>query len=101
MTNHIVKALTATRKREWIDIFGTDKLPIQTAAKAKAHFPGFDRPQWCYMLDTSKLKPKQMGSLVLHLSNKFCYPLEWVMELLPTHGVPILTKGTAIHLDVK
>ncbi len=101
MTTHIVKALTATRKREWIDIFGTDKLPIQTAVKAKAHFPGFDQPQWYYMLDTTKLKSKQMGLLVLHLSNKFGYPLNWVMELLAQHEVPILAKGTAIHLNVK
>lgn len=101
MAKHIVKALTTTRRREWIDIFGTDKLPIQTVVKAKAHFPGFDRPQWCYMLDTSKLKSEQRGALVLHLADKFGYPIPWVIELLPRHGVPILAKGTAIHIDVK
>lgn len=101
MTTHIVKALTATRAREWMKIFDTDKLPIITAAKEKAYFPGYDRPQWCYMLNVRKLHPNQLTSLIRHLSVKFSYPIEWVLALLPIHGVPILAKGTAIHIAVK
>lgn len=101
MTQHIVKALTTIRAREWKEIFGTNKLPIESIHQAKAHFPGFDRPQSCYMLDTNRLTQEQWAKLTLHLSSKFGYSLAWVMTLLPIHGVPILAKGTATHIDVK
>lgn len=101
MSTHVVKALTTTRAREWKKVFGTDKLPIQSIHPTLAHFPGYVRPQRCYMLDTHRLTERQWSLLILHLAAKFSYPLLWVRTLLPIHGVPILAKGTAIHIATK
>lgn len=76
---------------EWAPVLGSDgdRLPVQSPIAKLANLPGFEEPQWVYMLATDQLTKGQLRQLADRLALKFGLPFDVAMAELRTHGIPI------------
>lgn len=84
-----------SRKREWIDILGTDTIPIKSPIPTWASLPDRD-DALIYELDLTTLTSEQRGRLVNHIARKFDFSPEEVENRLADEGVPILADDVVV-----
>lgn len=86
----------STRRAFWEKIFDGDTVPIISFIPQLATLPGFDEPQWAYMLDLKALSNEQRFRLIQALADKFCLLEGEVESSLHEHGVPILADDVIV-----
>lgn len=77
------------RKKEWMEILGTDTLPIKSILPTYVVLPGFEFMQAVYFLDVDFLEENEIDALKSFLAKKFDIDLKDVNVLFDEHGVPI------------
>jgi hypothetical protein len=84
------------RREEWLAIFGTDTMCVESPIPENATLPGLDGTQRIYKLDLAELTDEQRARLVEHIGHKFGLEVDEVNELLDVHGVPILADQCSV-----
>lgn len=83
------------RRAEWIDILGTDTVPVVSPIPHRASAPG--RPDSLfYRLDLTRVTPDQRARLVKHLAAKFGLLESAVERDMGDYQVPILADHTVL-----
>ena len=80
----------------WKAVFDGDRVPIVSFMPQMATLPGFDEPQWVYLLDLKAITDEQRQRLIGALADRFDLPLEVAASSLDVHGVPILADGVTV-----
>ena len=88
------------RYKEWLEVFGANRVPVTTAVPRKTDLPGKPGAEF-YLLDVAALTAEQRSRLVVHLSCKFNLPAEEVEASLDEHGLPILAEDVYVPIDYR
>ena len=91
-----VQVVDGKRKAFWMEVFGTDTLPVVGVVPQWATVPSREGPQLVYMLDLRVIGGEQRARLVGALAEKFGLPVEEVAGLLDVHGVPVLADDVVL-----
>ena len=91
-----VQVVDEGRREFWMDIFGTDTLPVVGVVPQWATVPSREGPQLVYMLDLRAIDGEQRARLVGALAEKFRLPVGEVAGLLDVHGVPVLADDVVL-----
>lgn len=86
------------RKEEFLKVFGTDTIMVKSMIPEYIITPNQEK-QLAYFLDLDSLTLEQRENLILHLSEKFNQPIEFVRKDLDNIGVPILTKDCILAIE--
>lgn len=98
MNNFATISDKSERYQEWIDVFGTDRIPIiNCMIPDRLNIRGIVRE--AYMIDLKKLSAEQMERMIDHISRKFAIPFKEVKAELPKIGVPILAEDVCVSTD--
>jgi hypothetical protein len=91
-----VRAVDSERRKKWLDVLGTDVLPIkdQEPAYYANLFDEGDEPQMSYVLDLGRLTNTQQHNLFAFFSKQTGYSIEAVsVSLLFYAGVALPVGG--------
>jgi hypothetical protein len=78
------------------EVFGDNRVPIETPIGEYALLPGLTGPQMIFKLALDQITPEQRARLVASLAQRFGYPESEVDSELDTHGVPILARDASV-----
>lgn len=95
MSKDFVVSATGERAAEWREVFGTDRLPVESPIPEWASAPGHERAQF-YKLDLAELTDAQRERVIAHVAAKFGQDLAEVRNRLPFHGMPLLAEGLSL-----
>lgn len=84
-----------TRKELFLEIFGTNKVPVTSMMPGYTNLPGFSEPQLAYLLDMNFVTEEQRSKIIDHIAKRFELPREFVRTHLQKDGVPILASHTS------
>lgn len=92
---------TSPRRQTWLEVFGSDTVPVLSCEAVLMHGPDGDRR--CYQLDVNKLKMGDYLRVARYLSNRWKLPPDEVTRLMrdPDHGVPIDAQDVTIEADLR
>lgn len=88
------------RKTFWIEVFGSDRVPIESPIGEIAEIPGFKYPQKVLKLDMKRVTEQQKQKLVAAIAKKFNITEEEVKKDLEEKGMPILDKDVTVSIDL-
>lgn len=86
------------RLRDWIDMFDSVQVYVQSPVPQIAELPGFDEPQKVFMLDLELISSRQRQKLVNYLANKFGLDPSVVEAGIDEEGVPILAEDCMVTI---
>lgn len=89
------------RRADWIEVFGTEVLPIISPVPVVNDGPTGRRE--FYRLDVSRITPQQRQRLVRWLSKRWKLPVHEVEKSVddPEHGVPLLADDLVVAADMR
>ena len=90
---------SSPRHAEWVKVFGTDKVEVQSPATQLVRVLG--QVKRAYMLSLEALTPDQRRRLVEHIAEKFSIPASEVERDIDRQGVPILEEDTVCAFDAR
>lgn len=96
MSDFSVVVQDNSRRLTWLEILGSDSLPVRSYLPEWSEIDGFDEAQPVYFLDLDSLTGEQRERLARHLATRFGLPLVQVRVRLQEHGVPILARDCTV-----
>jgi hypothetical protein len=99
LTAQILKS--SPRYRDWLDVLGTDTVPIESPVPHVGIFP--DRGQKeCYAVAVKKLSTSQIDKIVGFCAKRFEVPeAEVLASLFGEHGLPILAEDVLVSIPLR
>jgi len=88
------------RKKQFLEIFGTDTLPIKHYLPMTITVRETKEERDAYFLDLEKITKEQRDKLENYLSNKSGMNKEEVKNELDSIGFPILAEGTVVGIPL-
>lgn len=83
------------RYQEWIDVMGTNEIPITLPIPTQGSAPGIDEGLF-YMIDLHEITSEQRRRMIKHIARKFAVDEEEVRRTLDDVGCPILDKDVTV-----
>jgi hypothetical protein len=91
---------SSPRYRDWIEVLGTDQVPVESPLPHVGHFPVIGEKQ-CYAVAVKKLSTMQIDNLVAHMAKRFEVREDEVLaDLLGDHGLPILAEDVSVLISL-
>lgn len=91
---------SSPRYDEWLEVFGTDRIPLVSPLPYTGSAPGISKAQF-YKLDTSALTEDQRMRFVAHISKKFQMSEDLVWrEIKSDSPIPILADDVTVALNL-
>ncbi len=90
------------RRDTWIQVFGTDELPIVSPLPVLGTGPDGAEAEF-YKIDVARLTDAQRRSMVRFLAARWKIPVDQVVQTMkdPQHGVPILAIDVSVAIDAR
>jgi hypothetical protein len=67
MSNHQITTSSAEQRQKWVDIFGSDVLPVKSPYPVEKHVQGRGMV-FFYTLDPKRMRPMQLHRLAAHIT---------------------------------
>jgi hypothetical protein len=80
----------------WRRVFDGDRVPVVSFVPQEVTLPGYEEPQWAYMLDLKAITDEQRFRLIQALAERFGLLEGEVETSLEEHGVPILASAVSV-----
>jgi hypothetical protein len=91
----------ASRSTEWVEVFGTRTIPLESPIEHVAELPGRG-PRRFYRVAVKQLSREQLERVARHLSGKFQLPIDEVLrDLAGEHGLPILADEITVSISLR
>ena len=91
---------SSPRYNEWLEVFGTDRIPLVSPIPYTGSAPGVSKAEF-YKLDAASLTKDQRGRFVAHISKKFHVSEDLVWhEITSGSPIPILADDVTVALDL-
>lgn len=91
---------SSPRYNEWLEVFGTDRIPLVSPIPYTGSAPGISKAQF-YKLDTAALTEDQRIRFVAHISKKFQMSEDLVWgEITSDNPIPILADDVTVALNL-
>jgi len=88
------------RAAEWLKVFGTLEVCLESPLPVLANLPGFDESQMVYMLDLKQITPEERTRMVESICRRFPPLLaDEVEQMLDEQGVPILASDCWVVVE--
>lgn len=88
------------RVRQFVEVFGTNTVPVKGIIPVSANLPDFETPVPVYLLDLDKITPEQRARLVDQMVERFKEHPDEIREALNTEGMPIIAEGTTLITNI-
>lgn len=86
------------RKKEFLEIFGSDQVYLRSFIPNTIKVEGVQDPQTAYFLDLDLLSSEQLEKLIKHLAQKFNLSIDFVRNNIQEIGVPVLAQEVSVEI---
>jgi len=97
---HDLTVLDLKRQKDFIDVFGTNTVPITSPVPVRANAPDVQDGLF-YHMDMSRVTREQFQRLVALLSQRFGLAEAEVERDLDEQGLPILADNTVVATQLR
>jgi hypothetical protein len=96
MSHDFWVSVSGDREPLFREIFGDNRVPIESPVGEYAALPGLSGPQYVYKLALGEITRKQRANVVAHLARAFGYAEAEVERDLDAVGMPILARDASV-----